>query len=447
MNSLFAPLRAEGLTTLHVRHDWRTGQVLALAAREWSPDRDFAAYRRDFDHESLLCPGGRRLDAKATKALYVEHGTVGALDDLFGLLRAGGHQGVDLWLHEQTDLRVLSNMHSNRLGIANGYHALRAGGIRRHGRDESEREVVVDGLNLARAMSYKNAAAKIPFGGSKICVVADPIALEDLERIGFLGYCIDRARCFTGPDMGFDPEHADVLRTHFTRNIVGGPAGALGPTGAPTARGVALAIAEVAQHHLGRANLEGTSVAVQGLGAVGGPLADALLASGVGRLLVAEPCKARREAWLAACRTPELVEVVEVESVLRAEVDIVSPNAVGGVLDEQSIDELRCKVVMGAANNQLAAVTKEEELALADRLAARGVLYQIDWMHNTAGVIAGFEEWMHQGDARQARVEAHLARVCGEGVRRNLEAARTAGITPTAAAYRGVEAKIYPGSG
>ena len=83
---------------------------------------------------------------------------------------------------------------------------------------------------------------------------------------------------------------------------------------------------------------------------------------------------------------------------------------------------------------------------LAEKLAARGVCYQVDWMHNTAGVIAGYEEWLHQENAQQSRVEAHVARVCGEGVRRNLEAARAAGCTPTAAAYRSVEAQIHPAS-
>ena len=115
-------------------------------------------------------------------------------------------------------------MHSNVLGIANGRHAIRAGGIRRHEPHEPEYEVLVDGLNLARAMSYKNAAAQIPYGGSKVCVVSEPVALDDLEALGFLAWCLDRARCFTGPDMGFTPEHADVLRAHFTRNIVGGQA-------------------------------------------------------------------------------------------------------------------------------------------------------------------------------------------------------------------------------
>ncbi len=287
MTSLFDPLAAEGLTTLHVRHDWRSGRTTATAACEWDPDADFARYRRDFDHETRLTTRPAVLDAEATAALYAAHGAADALAELTQLLTAGRHQGVDLWLHAARGIRFISNMHSNVLGIANGRHAIRAGGIRRHEPHEPEYEVLVDGLNLARAMSYKNAAAQIPYGGSKVCVVSEPVALDDLEALGFLAWCLDRARCFTGPDMGFTPEHADVLRAHFTRNIVGGPGGALGPTGAPTARGVLCALREAVRHQLGREGLRGVSVAVQGLGAVGGPLARGLLEAGC-RLVVAE---------------------------------------------------------------------------------------------------------------------------------------------------------------
>ncbi len=98
---------------------------------------------------------------------------------------------------------------------------------------------------------------------------------------------------------------------------------------------------------------------------------------------------------------------------------------------------------MGAANNQLRSSSREGELKLAERLAARGILYQVDWVHNGAGVLAGREEWEHQEEASMDRVRQQLAQVCGEGVRRNLEQARKAGVTPTAMAYRRAEGLIY----
>jgi len=96
----------------------------------------------------------------------------------------------------------------NAPGIRNKRHAIRADGIRSHEPDEPEIDVLMDGLNLARAMSYKNALAAIPYGGSKILVQCAPIDLSDFEVLGFLAYIIDRTRSFTGLDMGFEPSMA-----------------------------------------------------------------------------------------------------------------------------------------------------------------------------------------------------------------------------------------------
>ncbi len=443
MASLFDPLLAAGFTTLRLRQNLRTGEIYASTCRQWDPDLVFDRYRTDFDLESALTASPLSLGREGTQELYRHHDSLDALDGLCGLLRKGRHQGVDCWIHARRNIRVISNMHSNVLALDNRRHALRAGGIRRHGFEDPEPEVLVDGLNLARAMSFKNVAAQIPFGGSKICVHSDPVALDDWEALGFLGWCIDQSRSYTGPDMGFLPEHADALRSRFTRNIVGGPGGALGPTGTPTAEGVLVALKHAVSVELGRDSLVGLSVAVQGLGAVGGILAHLLRGEGLGRLVVADASEERVQAFRAAAGSS--VEIVSSEEILTREVDVLSPNAVGGVLSETSIDQLNCKIILGAANNQLRATSREEELALADRIAARGILHQADWMHNGAGVIAGYEEWEHQENASMDRVREHVARVCGEGVRSNLVAAREAGIHPTAMAYRSAESAIYPG--
>jgi len=445
MRSIFDPLLAEGWTSLRVRHDWRDGAVAATALREWEPDRRFAAYGRDFDQESALTSPVSELDAHATLELYRKHERLDELEHLFALMRKGRHEGVDLWIHSGRNVRFLGNVHSSTIGRDNGRQAIRGGGIRRHGLEDPEREVLVDGLNLARGMSFKNAAAGIPYGGCKLCVHSEPIALDDMESLGFLAWCIDRCRTFTGPDMGLLPEHADVLRQHFTRNIVGGPSGSLGPTGIPTARGVFLALREAVRFHLGCDDLRSSSVAIQGLGAVGVPLAGELLAAGARRLLVADPDAARRDAFLDSLSKDERQRVATAspDEILFADVDVVAPCAMGGILGEEEIDRLRCRIVMGAANNQLRAVSREDELALAERLAARGILYEIDWVHNGGGVLAGAAEYERQEAARLEDVMAALTPICGEGVRRGLVEAAERGITPTALAYERIEGRIY----
>ena len=101
---------------------------------------------------------------------------------------------------------------------------------------------------------------------------------------------------------------------------------------------------------------------------------------------------------------------------------------------------------MGGANNQLRATSQEREAELAQRLANRDILYQVDWMHNTAGVIAGCEEFLNQEDAQMDNVLTHLERVCRGGVRTNLAEARENDCTPTEMAYRRIEQQIYPSS-
>jgi len=95
---------------------------------------------------------------------------------------------------------------------------MRIGAMRRHELDESEIEVITDGLKLARAMAYKNGAANIPYGGSEIVVQCDRIGLDDFESLGFLAYVTDRSRSVTGPDMNIQPEMSDVIREKFTSN-------------------------------------------------------------------------------------------------------------------------------------------------------------------------------------------------------------------------------------
>jgi glutamate dehydrogenase/leucine dehydrogenase len=271
-------------------------------------------------------------------------------------------------------------------------------------------------------------------------VQCPPVSLDDEARLGFLAYCIDAGNFFTGPDMGFPPELADVLRARFTRNIVGGKGGALGPTGTPTARGCVAAMREVGRASWGSEDLRGRTVAIQGLGAVGLPLARLLKEIGA-KVVVAD----RDPSRLAQAREAlgEL-EVVSSETILQTPCDVLAPCALGGVLDAETIERLRCAALCGSANNQLKAVSQGEELALAERVRGRGILYPPEWTHNIAGVVAGFEEYVHGEEARMDRIDAHVERVCRAGIRQQLEEARATGRTPTAVAYAKVERLIYP---
>jgi len=433
---LHAAIAHHGLTTMRLI---RRGEAFDLRlSRDWDPELDWSGYGAKFRLDQVPCAAPVVLANDDARACLESAAATPALERLEALMQAGRHEMVSMRVHTGLGVRPVNHVHSSEMGINNGQHALRAGGIRRHEADEPEEAVLIDGLNLGRGMSYKNAAAQIPFGGCKMTVQCAPFALDDHSRLGFVAYCVDAGHFFTGPDMGFAPELADALRARYTKNIVGGPAGAMGPTGTPTARGTVMAMRECARAAWGTDALSGRSGLVQGLGAVGAPLARAMKAAGMA-LMICDPDPARVDE-----ATHELgdVQVVQPAAAMSTPCDILAPCAVGGIFDAAAISKLGCKIICGSANNQLAAVSKEEEIALADRIRERGVLYPPEWTHNIAGVLAGMEEYLHQEDADMARLDPHLERVCQNGTRDLLARAAASGRSATALAYDDVERRI-----
>lgn len=440
-DSVFHVLREESLNRIQIRHDWRRGTFRLYAAREWDADTRFADYNRGFTAWSLHPSEGRWLSHAETLAAFERHGAAAHLDRIRELMRRGRHMLLDGYWHERLDIRFVNHVHSDRRGVNNRRSSLVMGGIRRHEPGEPELEVFVDGLNLGRGMTFKNVAARLPMGGCKTTVQMAPVDLDDLEQVGFLAYATDRTRNTAGPDMGFPPELADVVRQHFSLHFVGGPNGPLGPTGGPTAHGVDAAVREAARFVWGSDDLAGRTIAVQGLGAVGRPLAEAYLADGV-RLVVCDRSPAAVRALLDA-HPGAPIEVVEPDAILAVKADILSPAAAGGLLTAENIPRLRFRIVLGGANNVLRASSQEEEILLARQLADHGVLYQVDWWHNIAGVMAGYEEYVEQEHADMDRLLAKVGALCRESTRQNLGAAAVAGVTPTEQAYRTVEREVY----
>lgn len=441
MQSLFTPLIKEGLTTLTLRYDYRSGQSTLLAAREWDEDLDFAQYNRDFCIRSLLTKGYKTLNDGEVRALYEKYGLTAYLNQVLGLLAKGKHFGIDCFYCAQRDIRFMGNIHSLGLGINNKYQAIAAGGIRRHGLEDAELEVIIDGLNLARGMSFKNVAAEIPFGGSKTTVHMQPLDLEDTYALGFLAYAIDRIRTMTGPDMNFPTEMSDIINERFSLQFTNGPGGPMGESGTPTAYGTFLALKEAVRFKTGDPSLAGMTAAVQGLGAVGWHLAELLLGEGV-KLTVSDINRETVDK-LVQKHPGQAITVARPEEIMALEADIFCPCAMGGIFHKQNIDALRFGIIFGPANNQLKASSQEEEIELANRLMERGILFQEAWWHNTAGVMAGAEEYIHGKDASLERLNQKIAHTVPRKTRENLNKAHELGLSPTECMYRTCENIIY----
>ncbi len=442
-DSVFNVLAEKGLTTLEVFYNRQEDKFLLRGMKEWEESINWDKYTADFTYEDILTDAYRSVGTKALARAFSSLGLEDYLRRIENLLREGKHHGIEFYHNRRLNIRVMYCKGINITGIRNKRHAIRAGGIRRHEPDEPEIDVLMDGLNLARAMSYKNALAGIPYGGSKIVVQCAPVDLNDFETLGFLAYVIDRTRSFTGPDMGFEPAMADIMREKFTKAITGGVKSPLGPTGGVTAYGGYLAIKEACDFVYGSRSLNGRQIAIQGLGACGYPLAEYLLREGAA-LIVSDIDMSKVEKLQRTWNT-DIVKSVYLEDIYTVKADIFAPCAVGGIITEDILSKFKFDIIMGLANNQLRATSREGEIKIARQLAGVGILFVVEWAYNVAGVLTGWAEYIFGEEASFAKIKPRIELICRDNLRKLLDEAKKMDKTPTEMLYAKIEEAIYSG--
>jgi glutamate dehydrogenase/leucine dehydrogenase len=316
-----------------------------------------------------------------------------------------------------TGLRTIIALHSTALGPGLGGTRFKP--------YATEEEALVDVLRLARGMTYKHAAAGLPFGGGKAVIFGDPAAVRTDDLIRAYARQIDGlgGRYLTAEDVGTTQADMDLI-AEVTPYVTGTTGGSGDPSPA-TAWGVFNAM----QAAVGD-DLAGRRVVVLGAGKVGAALVGHLVDGGA-KVMVAD---VRPEAVERMVEGHGAV-AVDVDQALTVEADVVSPCALGAVLDETSIPTLRARVVCGAANNQLA--TPED----GARLAAAGIVYVPDYVANAGGVINIAEE---PGGYDRDRAWARIAGIA-DTVRTILATAEAEGITPAEAADRLVRRRLAEG--
>ncbi len=312
-------------------------------------------------------------------------------------------------------------LHSDALGTPTGGTRWR--------RYEHLDDALADAMRLAQGMTAKWAAVNFPFGGGK-AVLCPTRALDTEERRGVMrryGRLLStlRGSFATGPDLGttVDDMREIASQTPYVHGVDRATGVAQDP-GPYTAAGVFAAIEAAARQAMGTADVAGLRVLVEGVGSVGAPLARALAAKGA-RLLLCDLDPARAERLAAELGAG----VVALAEVAVTDCDLYAPCAVGGTLNRGSIEQLRCRMVVGSANNQLA------ELADSQRLAARGILYAPDFIANAGGAI-GFA-MLGQG-ASEDTIRTRLQAI-GTSLGEIFAEAAAHGETPLAAAERRVE--------
>lgn len=441
MRSLCVPMKAEGYTSLKIRYNWKKDDFKMEMMKQWEQDIDFSKYNKEFYVESILTDDVVYLNTKQVRELYKKYDLEDYLEEILDLIRQGRHFGIECYYNDKYNIRFMCHQHSRKLGLKNKLHATLAGGIRRHDVEEDEKEVIIDGLNLGRGMSFKNVAGNLAFGGCKTTVQMDELDLENLEIMGFLGFCIDNCRTMTGPDMNFPTEMADVENEHFSMQYTSGPNSPLGETGKPTAYGVYVTMKQAVKFKEGTESLAGKSISLIGLGAVGWYLGQYVLQEDV-KLYIADinpaTCKKFKEQYPGRD-----IEIVSVDDAMYLDVDIVSPCAIGGIFHDENIPQLKCSIIWGSANNQLKASSQEEEIRISKLLAERDILFQTEWWHNTAGVICGAEEYLKGADASYDELTEKIDATMPKQTWDNLNKAKALGITPCECVYMTCQDIIY----
>jgi leucine dehydrogenase len=290
------------------------------------------------------------------------------------------------------------------------------------------RSAVRDALRLSRAMTFKAAVAGLPLGGGKgvIMLPEGTPALSSRRRHAALldfGDTVDRldGRYITAEDVGVSSRDMAVVAER-TKHAIGlsRQRGGSGDPSPFTAQGVQEAISIACERIFGTGHLRGRTIAVLGLGHVGGRLARICAREGA-NLIVSDIDPAKR-----ALADQLEARWMDPAHALFADVDVVAPCALGGILDHESIPRLRCAVIAGSANNQLADDT------LGDLLRAHGILWAPDFVANAGGLINVAIELEPGGyDPKRAR---ERVRGLGATLREIFDEAERTGTTPLTAA-------------
>jgi leucine dehydrogenase len=342
------------------------------------------------------------------------------------LLRAWDGESISIHRDRETGTWMYICVHSTRLGPA-------AGGTRMKHYPRMA-DALADGMRLAEAMSLKFASVELPHGGGK-AVIALPTpeipqgeARRRLLReygafINSLGGLYS-----TAPDMNTSAVDMDIVgevtRYVFCRTEA---AGGSGDTAPDTAIGVFHGIRAACRFAFGSDDVSRRSVLVQGAGGVGGHLIELLMEADA--KVIATDVDARRMSDLRE----QGIHIVPPESALTTECDVLAPCAVGGIINARSITALRCRVIAGGANNQLA--TPQD----ADLLRERGIVYAPDFVINAGGVLHG--EGLEVQHWTRDALDTRLAGI-GDAVYEILQRADHDGISSDAAARRIALARI-----
>ncbi|NTU25178.1 Glu/Leu/Phe/Val dehydrogenase [Bacillus tequilensis] len=291
--------------------------------------------------------------------------------ELFKYMEKYDYEQLVFCQDEQSGLKAIIAIHDTTLGPA-------LGGTRMW-TYENEEAAIEDALRLAKGMTYKNAAAGLNLGGGKTVIIGDPRKDKNEEMFRAFGRFIQglNGRYITAEDVGTTVEDMDII--HDETDYVTGISPAFGSSGNPspvTAYGVYRGMKAAAKAAFGTDSLEGKTIAVQGVGNVAYNLCRHLHEEGA-NLIVTDINKQSVQRAVEDFGA----RAVDPEEIYTQDCDIYAPCALGATINDDTIRQLKAKVIAGAANNQL------KEIRHGDQIHEMGIVYAPDYVINAGGVI------------------------------------------------------------
>lgn len=342
-------------------------------------------------------------------------------------IQVEGYEKVARCRDEESGLHALIAVHDTTLGPA-------LGGMRMLPYP-SEDEALFDVLRLSKGMTYKSAVANTGLGGGKSVILGEPKKLKSEKLFRAMGRFVDSlgGKYITAEDMNIGIPDLEIVRQE-TRWVTGlsRESGSSGNPSPYTARGCLVGMRAVLEEAFGDASFEGRRFLVQGVGAVGGRLAELLQEQG-GHVII---CDINDE------RVEELAgrfgfEVCDDETHLDVECDVYAPCARGAGLNDETLPKLKCKAIAGCANNQLL------EPRHADELRDMGIVYGPDYVLNAGGIINVSVELLPGGYDEAVALE-RIDRIY-DNLKRVFEISRTENVSTRDAAARLAEERLAAG--
>ena len=334
------------------------------------------------------------------------------------------YENLLLCQDKSLDFKAIIALHDTTLGPATGGCRL--------WQYESEIDAIEDALRLARGMTYKYAAAGVNLGGGKAVIIGDPKRRDREPIFRALGKFINRlgGKYITGEDVGTTLRDMEYIRME-TEYVVTLPTylGGAGDISPMTAFGVIRAMQSCCKRVYNSDSLEGKRIAVQGLGAVGHNVVEQLDEHGA-TMVVTDIDPEKVETTV----TKHGVEKVAPNAIYDVTCDIFCPCALGGIINDESLSRLKCKIICGSANNQL----KEERHG--ELLEKKGLVYAPDYIANAGGTIYDTDR-LETGGVSHERGKEKVSRIY-QNMERVFEIADREKIPTYVAANRMAEERI-----